>query len=126
MALVPFPGPQSGALQRPPEPEEDDGSGAADRMSFLEHLDELRKRIINCLLYIAAGVVVAFAFHQQLYDFILEPTRKVLPAGSRLIYTQPGEAFSLVAAADCLLENGKVPAIVAPLSTNEKCKNNCL
>ena len=37
-----------------------------------------------------------------------------------------GEAFSLVAAADCLLENGKVPAIVAPLSTNEKCKNNCL
>jgi sec-independent protein translocase protein TatC len=95
MALVPFPGPQSGALQRPPEPEEDDGPGAADRMSFLEHLDELRKRIINCLLYIAAGVVVAFAFHQQLYDFILEPTRKVLPEGSRLIYTQPGEAFSL-------------------------------
>ena len=95
MALVPFPGPQSGALQRPPEPEEDDGPGAADRMSFLEHLDELRKRIINCLLYIAAGVVVAFAFHQQLYDFILGPTRKVLPEGSRLIYTQPGEAFSL-------------------------------
>jgi len=96
MALVPFPGPQSGALQRPPEPEEDDGPGsAADRMSFLEHLDELRKRIVNCLLYIAAGVVVAFAFHQQLYDFILGPTRKVLPAGSRLIYTQPGEAFSL-------------------------------
>jgi sec-independent protein translocase protein TatC len=95
MALVPFPGPQSGALQRPPEPEEDDGPGAADRMSFLEHLDELRKRIINCLLYIAAGVVVAFAFHQQLYDFILGPTRRVLPEGSRLIYTQPGEAFSL-------------------------------
>ena len=94
MALVPFPGPQSGALQRPSEPEEDDGP-AADRMSFLEHLDELRKRLINCCLYIAGGVVVAFAFHQQLYDFILAPTRRVLPAGSRLIYTQPGEAFSL-------------------------------
>src|SRR5216684_2054658 len=95
MALVPFPGPQSGAVQRSPEPEEDDGPGAADRMSFLEHLDELRKRIISSLLYTAGGVVVAFAFHQQLYDFILAPTRKVLPAGSRLIYTTPGEAFSL-------------------------------
>jgi sec-independent protein translocase protein TatC len=95
MALVPFPGPQSGAVQHPPEPEEDDVPGAADRMSFLEHLDELRKRLINCCLYIAAGVVVAFTFHQWLYDFILAPTRKVLPAGSRLIYTQPGEAFSL-------------------------------
>ncbi len=95
MALVPFPGPQSGAVQRSPEAEEDDVPGAADRMSFLEHLDELRKRLINCCLYIGGGVVVAFAFHQQLYDFILAPTRKVLPAGSRLIYTQPGEAFSL-------------------------------
>src|ERR1700687_3132700 len=95
MALVPFPGPHSGAVQRSPEPEDDDPSGSADRVSFLEHLDELRKRLINCFLYIAAGVVVAFALHQQLYDFMLAPTRKVLPAGSRLIYTQPGDAFSL-------------------------------
>jgi sec-independent protein translocase protein TatC len=95
MALVPFPGPQSGAVHRSPEPEADDVSNAADRMSFLEHLDELRKRLISCCLYTGAGVVVAFAFHQQLYDFILAPTRKALPGGSRLIYTQPGEAFSL-------------------------------
>jgi sec-independent protein translocase protein TatC len=95
MALVPFPGPQSGAVQHSPEPEDDDVSSAADRMSFLEHLDELRKRLISCCLYTAAGVVVAFTFHQQLYDFILAPTRKALPGGSRLIYTQPGEAFSL-------------------------------
>jgi sec-independent protein translocase protein TatC len=95
MALVPFPGPQSGAVQHSPEPEDDDVSSAADRMSFLEHLDELRKRLISCCLYTAAGVVVAFAFHQHLYDFILAPTRKALPGGSRLIYTQPGEAFSL-------------------------------
>ena len=42
MALVPFPGPQSGAYQ----PDlEDDEDGASGKMSFLEHLDELRKRI---------------------------------------------------------------------------------
>ena len=52
MALVPFPSPQSGALPIPPD--EDDDNPAAGRMSFLEHLDELRKRIVNSA--IAIGV----------------------------------------------------------------------
>ena len=82
-----------GALQRPPESEEDDGPGAADRMSFLEHLDELRKRIVHALLYTAAGVIVGFAFINRISDFLLGPTRSVLPPGRTLIYTQPGEAF---------------------------------
>ena len=43
MALVPFPGTQAGAYTPPPE--EDDDSGA--KMSFLEHLDELRVRLIR-------------------------------------------------------------------------------
>ena len=47
MALVPFPSPQSGALQLPPD--EDDDIAGAGKMSFLEHLDELRKRIVNSL-----------------------------------------------------------------------------
>jgi sec-independent protein translocase protein TatC len=64
-------------------------------MSFLEHLDELRKRIMRAAIGVLVGVAVGFSFHQQLYDFILEPTRRVLPEGSHLIYTQPGEAFSL-------------------------------
>ena len=64
-------------------------------MSFLEHLDELRKRIIRSCIAIVVGVVATFAFIQPIFDFILRPTRQVLPAGVRLIYTQPGEAFSL-------------------------------
>jgi len=64
-------------------------------MSFLEHLDELRRRIIYCCLAIGVGVVVGFVFINQVFNFIFEPTRRVLPAGSKLIYTQPGEAFSL-------------------------------
>ena len=46
MALVPFPGTQSSALPVPPEDDEELSGG---KMSFLEHLDELRKRIVNCL-----------------------------------------------------------------------------
>src|SRR6185436_9523107 len=93
MALVPFPGPQSGALPLPPD--DDDDSSAAGKMSFLEHLDELRRRIVNSAISIAVCVVAGFYWINQIVNFILAPTRKALPPGVKLIYTQPGEAFSL-------------------------------
>jgi sec-independent protein translocase protein TatC len=92
MALVPFPGTHTGALKLPPE---DDEESAGGKMSFLEHLDELRKRIINACLGIAVGVAIGFFFIDRIFNFLLAPTRKVLPAGVALIYTQPGETFSL-------------------------------
>ena len=63
-------------------------------MSFLEHLDELRRRIINAVIAIAVGVVIGFAFIKPIGDFLQGPTLRVLPAGSKMIYTEPGEAFS--------------------------------
>jgi sec-independent protein translocase protein TatC len=92
VALVPFPGPQSGAYQPDLEDEDD---GATGKMSFLEHLDELRKRIVASLIGVALGVLASFAFINPIVNFILKPTWQVLPAGSRMIYTQPGEAFGL-------------------------------
>jgi sec-independent protein translocase protein TatC len=94
MALVPFPSPHSpGALQKAPDDDQQDD--VAGRMSFLEHLEELRKRIINACLGIAVGVGLSFFFIQQIYDFLTAPAIKTLPPGSKLIYTQPTEAFSL-------------------------------
>ena len=93
MALVPFPGPQSGALPLPPD--DDDDIAAEGKMSFLEHLDELRKRLVNSAIAIAVCIVAGFYWINQIVDFILAPTRKALPPGVKLIYTQPGEAFSL-------------------------------
>jgi len=93
MALVPFPGSQSGAYQLPPD--EDDDTSVAGKMSFLEHLDELRKRIVRSCLAIAFGVLATFYWIQPIFNFILAPTRKALPPGVKLIYTEPGEAFSL-------------------------------
>jgi sec-independent protein translocase protein TatC len=92
MALVPFPGPQSGALPLPPD---DDDDNAAGKMSFLEHLDELRRRIVNSAIAIAVAVAAGFYWISLIVNFILAPTRKALPPGVKLIYTQPGEAFSL-------------------------------
>jgi len=64
-------------------------------MSFLEHLDELRKRIVRACLAIAGGVLIGFFFIQKIFDFLLAPAKSALPQGATLIYTQPGEAFNL-------------------------------
>jgi len=93
VALVPFPGPQSGAYQ--PDLEDDEDDGAAGKMSFLEHLDELRKRIVQSCLGVAVGILLSFTFITHIVNFLLTPTWRVLPAGSKMIYTQPGEAFGL-------------------------------
>src|SRR5438876_1408310 len=91
MALVPFPGTQPSPYQFP----DDDDESAGAKMSFLEHLDELRKRIINAAVAILVGILISFTFITRIYSFLMAPTMRALPPGSRLIYTEPGEAFSL-------------------------------
>jgi sec-independent protein translocase protein TatC len=74
-------------------PEESDVHGEG-KMGFLEHLDELRTRIIRSCIAIAAGMLVTFFFYDRLGDFILAPTLATLPAGDALIFTKPGEGFA--------------------------------
>ena len=75
---------------------DDDGDGLRDgKMGFLEHLDELRVRIIRSCIAVAVGMIVAFAFIDRIVTFVLAPSRRMLPPGARLIYTEPGEAFGL-------------------------------
>ena len=95
MALVPFP---SQSAQRRPddEPDWDDlDDGAGGKMSFLEHLDELRKRIIWSVSAVGVGVLITFAFISNIFDFIMRPMQRMLPPGQTLIYTDPSEAFML-------------------------------
>src|SRR4029450_11364425 len=92
MALVPFPGPQSGAVQLPSD---DDDELPGGKMSVLEHLDELRKRIVRACLSIAVGVLIGFFWIDKIFNFLMAPAKAALPPGTTLIYTQPGEAFSL-------------------------------
>lgn len=64
-------------------------------VSILDRLDDFRKRIVRSCIAVAIGVVVGFSSIGRVVDFVLQPTRNALPAGSQIIYTQPGEAFSL-------------------------------
>jgi sec-independent protein translocase protein TatC len=69
--------------------------GVSDgRMGFLEHLDELRQRLIRACVALAAGMLVAFLFVNRIADFVLAPTLRTLPPGTDLIATRPGETFS--------------------------------
>src|SRR2546428_6060831 len=76
-----------------PPPDDDPSPGGT--MAFLEHLDELRKRIIRSLIAIAVAAAVSFLFINRIFPFLMEPTRRVLPAGSTLIYTDPSAVFAL-------------------------------
>ena len=64
------------------------------KMAFLDHLDELRTRLIRSFVAIAAGMVGAFLFVDRIADFVLTPAYRMLPAGSSLIMTKPGEGLS--------------------------------
>lgn len=64
------------------------------KMEFLQHLEELRKRILWCFLAVLVGFIPAYTFSQQLFDFLMQPIIKNLPEGSTLIFTRPAEGFT--------------------------------
>jgi sec-independent protein translocase protein TatC len=66
-------------------------------MSFLEHLEELRKRIFHALIAIGLGMLGCWFYHQQLFGYIQKPILEVLkPHGvNKLVVLTPTEAFNL-------------------------------
>jgi sec-independent protein translocase protein TatC len=72
-----------------------DNGDLTSRMSFLQHLEELRKRLLWALASVGVGFVIAIFFAQEIFGFIMRPMQRLLPDGQHLIYTDPGEAFML-------------------------------
>jgi sec-independent protein translocase protein TatC len=97
MALVPFPGAAAPDDDDPhihlTDPDVFEDAGA--KMSFLDHLDELRKRLINCVIALVVGCAIAFIFINPIFEFVMVPLHQMLPPGGTLIFTQGGEAFML-------------------------------
>jgi sec-independent protein translocase protein TatC len=92
MALVSFPG-----TEPPYDPDPDDGQDdeqSSGKMSFLEHLDELRQRIIRSLMALIVGFVVAYYFVNELEAFVYQPLKTLFKTG-KFQYTEPTEAFML-------------------------------
>src|SRR3954469_1198028 len=97
MGVVPFRDPQPDSSKDEPSRwsfDESEGEGSG-KMSFLEHLDELRTRIMYALISLGIGAAVAFTFIQPIYDFVMRPMQAMLPPGGKLIFTEAPEAFML-------------------------------
>ena len=66
-------------------------------MSLVEHLTELRYRLIVALAAVAVGGVIAFVFYNSILDVLTEPycdIREARGADCKLLVTDPLEGFS--------------------------------
>jgi len=66
-------------------------------MSLMEHLEELRRRLVSSLAAFAVAFLVCWGFHQRIADFLLLPLydlpEEVWPEGKRLVFLGPTDAL---------------------------------
>jgi sec-independent protein translocase protein TatC len=96
-----------GSSRRPPGFGGDDGGsgGGGDgdeeemvKMSFLDHLVELRQRIIRILIAIGVGFFACFGFAQEILDYLSQPAYLALRSHhqeEKLIYLHPTDIFNI-------------------------------
>lgn len=68
----------------------------ASAAPLIEHLAELRTRLIRCVIALMVGVLVIFFFAEPLLDFLVRPLAKILIEYGQdptLIFTSPQEKF---------------------------------
>ncbi|MEM9711631.1 MAG: twin-arginine translocase subunit TatC [Actinomycetota bacterium] len=77
------------------------------QMTVVEHLEELRTRIIYSLIAVALGLAVAFSFYNRLINFLVDPycetvvpllaerSHEPISPNCNLIFTGPAEGFAV-------------------------------
>src|SRR5947209_8225028 len=87
------------APPRPPgEDEEDDDDGMV-RMSFMEHLEELRTRLLRMVFGVIVCAVACLSFSKPLWEFVRQPAKVALLSlgyGEDLVQITPMEAFNVI------------------------------
>ncbi len=64
-----------------------------DKQPFLEHLEELRKRLISSFIAVGVGFAIAYFFKELLFDVLVLPIQPALSKDGHLIFTSPTEMF---------------------------------
>jgi len=64
-------------------------------MTFLEHLEDLRKRLFYSFIAVFAGVVPCWFFAKPLYNILARPVTQYLPEGTKLAFTHLTAPFML-------------------------------
>lgn len=71
------------------------GKKTPDRMTFLEHLEDLRKRIFLSFIVIILAVIPAWFFSKEIFEILAVPVTQFLPEGEMLAFTSLTEPFML-------------------------------
>lgn len=66
-----------------------------DEMTFLEHLEDLRKRLFYSFVALFIGFVPGWIFSKQLYAILARPVTQYLPEGTLLAFTTLTAPFML-------------------------------
>ncbi len=78
------------------DPPHNQGGGIlGSTMTFLEHLDELRKRILHSAAAVAIAFCICWAFSEQIFRFLAVPIADVVGGMDQLIFIRPTEPFSI-------------------------------
>ena len=69
-------------------------------MTLVEHLTELRTRLVISVVAVAIGVLAGFILYQQIFDILIQPYKDIAAnhqtlTGGRLLQTDPLEGFSI-------------------------------
>lgn len=73
----------------------EDGSGGEKKMPLLDHLVELRTRLIYSFIAFFVLFLASFFFAQEIYDFFVRPLARAMEGreGARMIFTALHEPF---------------------------------
>ena len=78
----------------PANPEDEAAEEEDDRpMGLMDHLSELRGRLVRCTVAVMVGFIACWAVVDPIFDALVDPLLKVLPEGSHAIYTTLPEGF---------------------------------
>ncbi|HMG42188.1 MAG TPA: twin-arginine translocase subunit TatC [Acidimicrobiales bacterium] len=70
-------------------------TAAGGQMTLVEHLAELRKRLVISVLAVAVGMLIVTVFYNDVFDLLLEPYNKAFPDNDGLLQTDPLEGFGV-------------------------------
>jgi sec-independent protein translocase protein TatC len=65
------------------------------KMTFLDHLEELRRRLMISFIAVAVGFLACWAFAEPIFGKLQEPLTQFLPPGDKLAYTRLTAPFFL-------------------------------
>jgi sec-independent protein translocase protein TatC len=79
----------------PPADTAEDPERDLQKMSFLEHLEELRKRLLFTFIAIAVGFAVCWHWADIIFAWLQAPLTRFLPPGDKLAFTRLTGPFFL-------------------------------